>query len=338
MTATDTRSSDSELLPQTRSRFALFALIALAALLVLLPFFLSPIELNRLSRLIVLAVAVLGVNLLTGYTGLVSLGHGVFVGIGAFAVAKFIDLGIPTWPAILLATAFTGLTGLLVGLPALRIRGVHLAIVTFGLAVAFGPIARRLGSLTGGSTGLTVDNAGFTAPGGFVADHVWRYGASIAVVIFWLFVARNLIESRPGRAMQAVRDHEVAAAAFGVNLIRTKAGALAVSAAMAGSAGALQALINPFVSFGQFDAFLSLRLYAAAVVGGLGTLIGSIYGVLALIVVPAVNDAIGVVENDAIVFGIGLLVISLLAPRGIAGLIADRRNRNDPNQRNSFDS
>jgi len=308
------------------------------ALLVLAvpPFFLNSIELNRLSRLIVLAIAVLGVNLLTGYTGLVSLGHGVFVGIGAFSVAKFIDLGIPTWIALVCATVFTGLTGLLVGLPALRIRGVHLAIVTFGLAVAFGPVARRLGPLTGGSTGLTVDNSGFTAPGGFVADHVWRYAMSIVIVGGWLLLARNLVSSRPGRAIRAVRDHEVASASFGINLTRTKAGALAISAAMAGSAGALQALINPFISFGQFDAFLSLRLYAAAVLGGLGTLIGSVFGVVALIVVPAVNDLIGLVENDAIVFGIGLLAISLLAPRGIAGLLADRRKSPpDGDNRNS---
>lgn len=334
---TDKRPTPAQSPPRARLTRRNAAIAAIAAVLLLLPpQFLNSIELNRLSRILVLAIAVMGVNLLTGYTGLVSLGHGVFVGIGAFAVAKLIDIGVPAWPALLGATIITGLLGLIIGLPALRIRGVHLAIVTFGLAVAFGPVARKLGSLTGGTTGLTVDNSGFVAPGGIVSDATWRYLMSILVVTLWLWLARNLVTSRSGRAMRAVRDHEAASAAFGVNLTRTKAGALAISAAMAGTAGAMQALINPFVSQDQFDAFLSLRLYAAAVLGGLGTLIGSLFGVIALIVVPALNDLIGLLENDAIVFGLGLVIISLIAPRGLAGLLDDwRRGRHDSSPRNS---
>ena len=118
-----------------------------------------------------------------------------------------------------------------------------------------------------------------------------------AVVGLWFWLVRNLINSRMGRALRTVRDNEAAAATFGVSVRYAKAGSLAISSAMAGTAGALQAILNPYVGFSDFDAFLSLRLYAAAVIGGLGTLVGAVYGVIALIVVPAVNDALDLLAS-----------------------------------------
>lgn len=315
---------------RARSKLAFVGWLVLAALAVIPPLVASPLDLTKLSRLIVLVLAVLGVNLLTGYTGLISLGHGVFVGIGAFAMANFIDQGLSLYIAGLLATIFTGIVGVILGLPALRVRGLYLALITFGLALAFPPFARRLGKLTGGVTGRNVANDAFVPPAFLGLDdhvHIWRYASCLVVVALWFWLARNFVNSRVGRAMRTIRDNEPAAAAFGINIAKTKATVLAVSAAMTGTAGALQALLNPYVSHGDFDAFLSLRLYAAAVLGGLGTLIGAIFGVLALIIVPAVNGAIGLVDNEAVVFGAGLVLITFVAPGGLASLLR-RRNGN----------
>ena len=318
--------------PGERSRWFWPGWILLALVIVVPPLIVEPLDLNKLSRLVVLVLAVLGVNLLTGYTGLISLGHGVFVGVGAFTMANLIDQGMSLFIAGFLATAFTGAIGVLLGLPALRVRGLYLALITFGFALAFPPFARRLGSWTGGVTGRTVVNDAFVPPSFLGLDdqvHVWRYGCCIAVVALWFLIVRNLINSRIGRAMRTIRDDEAAAATFGINVRAVKAGVLAISAAMAGTAGVLQAILNPYVSHGDFDAFLSLRLYAAAVLGGLGTLVGAIFGVIALIAVPAFNGAVGLIDNEAVVFGAGLILVTFVAPAGIAGLFG-RRNGNPP--------
>jgi len=298
-----------------------WTILAIAA--VIPPLVSNDLQLNRLSRLVVLALAVLGVNLLTGYTGLISLGHGVFVGVGAFAMANLIDFGLPIVLAGIAATIFTGFIGLVLGLPALRVRGLYLALITFGFALGFPPLARRLGKLTGGVTGRTVENDGF-APPSFLGldDHVqiFRYVMCLVVVALWFLLARNLVRSRIGRAMRTVRDNEAAAATFGINVRFVKAGALGISSAMAGTAGALQAILNPYVSHVDFDAFLSLRLYAAAVMGGLGTLVGAVFGVLALILIPTLNGIVGLLDNAAIVFGAGLVIVTFLAPGGLAEL------------------
>lgn len=324
MSVEDTVSEPTTPLAPRPGRRISIGLILLLVVLAIPPFVTEPLELIKLSRLVVLVLAVLGVNLLTGYTGLISLGHGVFVGVGAFAMANFIDWGISLYIAGFLATLFAAVIGLLLGLPALRIKGIYLALVTFGIALAFGPVARRLGSWTGGTSGRNVDNDAFVPPGFLGLDdhvHVWRYIVCLAVVGLWFWLVRNLVNSRIGRALRTVRDNEPAAATFGVNVRYAKVGSLAVSSAMAGTAGALQAILNPFVGFSDFDAFLSLRLYAAAVIGGLGTLVGAIYGVLALIVVPFVNGVLDLLDSDSVVFGAGLVIMTFLAPSGIAGLL-----------------
>lgn len=364
--------------PQPRRRINL-SLVLLVLVLIVPPLVAEPLDLTKLSRLVVLVLAVLGVNLLTGYTGLISLGHGVFVGVGAFAMANFIDWGISLYLAGFLATVFAGVVGLLLGLPALRIKGIYLALVTFGIALAFGPVARRLGSWTGGTSGRTVNNDAFVPPSFLGLDdhvHIWRYGVCLAVVGVWFWITRNLVNSRIGRALRTVRDNEPAAATFGVNVRNAKIGALAVSSAMAGTAGALQVILNPYVGFSDFDAFLSLRLYAAAVIGGLGTLAGAVYGVIALIVVPSVGSTwtwlettldpvpllnlvlpaifqvldwlysaitaipfVGTIignfldlfRSESVLFGAGLVIMTFLAPSGIAGLIKDRgRGKSSP--------
>jgi len=325
-----TEPSDDMPVPPGRRIWQGLGWLLLGVAILIPPLISEPLDLNKLSRLVVLVLAVLGVNLLTGYGGMISLGHGVFVGVGAFAMANLIDQGMSLFIAGVLATMFTGLVGVVLGLPALRVRGLYLALVTFGMALAFPPLARRLGKLTGGVTGRTVTNDSFVPPGFLGLDdhvHIWRYGTCLVVAGLWFLLVRNFVDSRVGRALRTIRDDEAAAATFGINVARTKAVGLGVSAAMTGTAGALQAILNPYVSHGDFEAFLSLRLYAAAVLGGLGTLIGAVFGVFALIVVPRLNDAIGLIDNEAVVFGLGLIIITFVAPGGLASLLR-RRSRN----------
>lgn len=299
--------------------------VLLVVILVAAPLLTTDLQLRRFSQVLVLVLAVLGVNLCTGFGGLVSLGHGAFVGIGAFTMANLIDdLSLPLPVALLGSTLVAGAFGAVLGLPALRIKGTYLALITFGFALVLGPVARRMGTLTGGVTGRSVEfdpnPPGWTGLG---ADQVqlYRYLVCLAVVVLWFAAAWALIDSRMGRAIRAVRDDEVAASTFGVDLTAVKTGTFAISAAMAGTAGALQAFLFPFVSHTNYDVFLSLRLYAAAVIGGLGLLVGAVYGVAALLVVPVLNQFLGFIGSEAVVFGFGLIVLTYLAPGGLADLI-----------------
>ncbi len=301
--------------------------IIITLILLAMPFLATDLQLRRFSQVLVLVLAVLGVNFCTGYVGLVSLGHGVFVGVGAFAMANYLDdLSMPFLPAMVLSTATAGLFGVVLGLPALRIKGVYLALLTFGYALAFGPVARRLGTITGGVNGRSVEYAE-TPPSwtGLGADRtqLYRYAICVLVVLVWFALVHSLMSSRVGRAMRAVRDDETAAAAFGVDLTVIKTGAFGLSAAMAGSAGALQTFLFPFVTHSKFDVFLSLRLYAAAVIGGLGALVGAVYGVASLLLVPVIGRILGAEGSETIVFGLALILLTYLAPNGLAG-IADR--------------
>lgn len=298
---------------------------ALVVVLLALPLVLDQLQLRRTAGVLVLTLAVLGVVVATGHAGLITLGHGAFVGLGAFSLGAFVDLvGLP-YPLALVATFLVcWVTGWLLGLPALRIRGIYLALVTLGVGVIFPSLAKRFPSVTGGASGRAIDNT-LDAPAWLGDDHTitYRYLVCLAVCGLGFWLATNVVRGRVGRAMQAVRDDETSAATFGVELVGTKAGAFALSAALAGTSGALQAVMFPFVSHEQFDVFLSFRLYAAAVIGGLAYLMGAIYGVLALLVVPAVNSLLGLFDNDVFVFGAGLVLLTFVSPDGLAG-VAER--------------
>jgi branched-chain amino acid transport system permease protein len=306
-----------------RSRITSGLSAVVLVLLLVLPFLVDPLALRRTASVIVLTLAVLGVVVATGHAGLITLGHGAFVGLGAFAMGAYLDL---VHLPILLALVATFVTcwavDWLFGLPALRIRGIYLALITLGMGVVFPSLAKRFPKITGGVTGRPVDTT-LEAPGWLGDDHTitWRYFFCLAVCALLFWMTRNVLRTRVGLAMQAVRDDETSAATFGVNLVTTKAGAFALSAALAGSAGALQAVLFPFVSHEQFNVFLSFRLYAAAVIGGVAYVIGAAYGVIALIIVPIINGALGLFDNDVFVFGGGLIVLTFISPDGLAGWI-----------------
>lgn len=302
-----------------------------ALVLVMAPLVTTDLQLRRFTQVVILVLAVLAINLCTGFAGMVSLGHGVFVGVGGFAMANLLDDAGYSFPvALALAMVCSGLFGVVLGLPAIRVKGLYLALITFGFALVFGPIARRGGSLTGGPSGRSIefdtDPPGWTGLGPDKTQ-LYNYLVSLVVVILWIVALRALIDSRVGRAMRAVRDDEVAALAFGVDVTFVKTATFGISAAMAGTAGALDAFLFPFVSHTNYDVFLSLMLYAAAVVGGLGVLTGSVYGLVVLAVVPLLAQRLEFLGSPTLLFGLGLIVLTSIAPRGVAGLIDNLADR-----------
>ena len=297
----------------------IIGLVAVA--LVVLPFLVDPIALRRTASLIVLTLAVLGVVVATGYGGLISLGHGAFVGFGAFAMGAFLDLvHLPFLVALVATFLLSWLVGWLLGLPALRIKGIYLALITLGLGVVFPSLAKRFPAITGGGSGRPIEKT-MEAPAWLGPEYTvtYRYFFCLAICLLMFWLTSGVLNGRMGRAMQATRDDETSAATFGIDLVSTKAGAFGLSAALAGPAGALQAVLFPFVSHEQFNVFLSFRLYAAAVIGGAAYLMGAVYGVIALIVVPALNGLVGLFDNDVFVFGVGLIILTFISPDGIAG-------------------
>lgn len=306
------------------------ALAVALAVAVLLPMVVSRGLLEDFSRVFVLILAVLGVNLLTGTTGLISLGHGIFVGIGAFTMANLLDQKIPVVVALVLATAMAGAVGVIVALPSLRVRGPYLALITLGLSVMFPPIGRRLGRFTGSALGRTVNVDGFDPPDFLRLDehpHIWNYVVCLIVVTVWFWLTRNLLNSRMGRAIRATKDHEHAASAFGINLALAKAGTFGISAAMAGTAGALQAIIDPYLNTNSYDWRFSLELYTSAVIGGLGSLLGAVVGVLIYIGLPWLNEMVGVLDSPSLAFGLGLLIVIVVVPDGVVGLLRRVKGR-----------
>ena len=311
--------------------------------LAIIPFVTSTTGLRQASQIIISILAVLGVNVATGYGGMISLGHGVFIGVGAFATGYYVDgLGLPWLLAIALGAATAALSGALVGLPALRIKGIHLALVTLGLAIVFQPLSKRFPKFTGGVSGKGIE-AKFVAPSWWPSDTrmataVYRYLFCIVIVVLAIWATWNLVNSRFGRSMRAIRDNDTAAAVYGVDLISARLQTFAVSAGLAGLCGALQVVLVPFVSQEIYTPQQSLVIYATAVIGGLGTIWGSVLGVVARTAVGAAGKAaagadglgpigefLDLLDEPAFVFGVGLILLTFMFPRGLAGIKRSKR-------------
>ena len=320
------------------SRMSAFGIAVLCVALAVIPFLTTTTSLRQASQIIVSVLAGLGVNVATGYGGMISLGHGVFVGVGAFATGYYVDdLSMPWLLAITLGAATAGIAGAFVGIPALRIKGIHLALVTLGLAIVFRPLSKRFPSITGGVSGRSIE-ARFDAPGwwpgdGRMASSVYRYVFCVLIVVLALWATWNVVNSRFGRSMRALRDNDTAAAVYGIDLVSARVTTFAISAGLAGLCGALQVVLVPFVSQDKFPAQESLVIYASAVVGGLGTIWGSVLGVVARTVVAKAGDAVAgfdglgpigeffdLLDESAFVFGLGLIVLTFLFPTGLAGI------------------
>ena len=317
------------------------ALLA-GAWLIVMPLTSTVTELRQNTQIVVMVLAVLGVNIATGYGGMISLGHGVFVAVGSFAAAYAVDdMGLPWLLSILAGAAVAGAVGALVGLPALRIKGIHLALVTLGLAIVFQPLAKRVPAFSGGVSGRAV-GAEMVPPEWFGtsrwAEGLYRYLICLAIVALAMWVTHNVINSRPGRAMRAIRDNDTAAAVYGVNLVATRVNTFVVSASLAGLAGALGIVLVPFTSQESYPFQESLVLYATAVLGGLGSLWGSVLGVAIREVFSWIGELVGgvsglgpvsellsLLDEEQFVFGVLLVALTFIFPRGLVGMFARRR-------------
>src|SRR5690606_6029870 len=256
----------------------------------------------------------LGLNILTGYNGQISLGHGAFYAVGAYTAAVLMELGgVSYWLTLPIAAVICFAVGYLMGFPALRLEGHYLALATFALAVAMPQLLKwdLLEPWTGGVQGIVLMKPEplftFSLFGQKFNEDRWLYFVCLLVMLLMFWFARNLLKGRVGRALIAIRDHPTAAAAMGVNLPVFKSLAFGVSAAYTGVAGALGAIVVAFVAPDSFNALLSITFLVGCVVGGLASIHGAIFGALFIQFIPNVADQISKSAPWA-VYGIFLIV------------------------------
>ncbi len=315
-----------------RLRLAGWLVVLVLALLV--PFFFGSFRVGQFTQALALAIAVLGLNLLVGYSGQISLGHGAFFALGAYVSAILIvDHSVPYLLTLPIAGAVCAVAGFLLGLPALRLHGLYLALVTLGVAIAAPQIIKRAEGITGGTQGLSVDRPAAPAWTG-LADDQYLYFVTVAVVALMFLLAAGLVRGRVGRALIAIRENEIAAKTMGVDLARYKTGAFAVSAAYAGLGGALFTLPIGFLAPESFPLALSFAFLAAIVVGGLATIGGALFGALFIEFVPVyaadVNEALA-----GVIYGSVLILFMYLLPGGVMGIrrqISGRRRAGSQEQ------
>jgi branched-chain amino acid transport system permease protein len=266
------------------------------------------------------AIAILGLVILTGVSGQISLGHGAFLAVGGYTVAILGErLGAPYWLSICAAGAICGVLGLAIGLVALRLEGVYLALATFALAVATPSILKHFKGLTGGSAGITLAPVAVpSALHAYLSPEQWLYYLTWTIAALLFFVAAYVLHGRTGRAFRALRDNEVAAVSFGVNPYYYKTLAFGWSAAYAGVGGALMAIATAFVSPDSYGFAVSLALITGAVLGGLDTLWGALIGGAIVEFLPLWAQKVSSAA-PSIVYGVALIVVMVFAPGGIAG-------------------
>ena len=288
-----------------------------------LPFMLPSYMLFQLTMVMAYALALLGLNLLTGFNGQISLGHGAFFALGAYAAAMLIALaGWPYWATLPAAALLGGVVGYLFGRPALKLDGVYLALATFALGVVTPQLLKYKGlePWTGGSQGIVLDKP--DAPFGLPLDaDQWLYFFGLAVVLVMFLVAHNLLRGAIGQSLIAVRDHPIAAEAMGIDKARVKSITFGISALYTSVGGALSAVAVQFVAPDSFTVFLSISLLVGAVVGGLSSLSGALYGAVFIQFVPAFAEQVSKAAPWA-VYGAILLVLMLVWPTGVAGGVA----------------
>jgi len=303
------------------------ALIALALVAVALPFMVRGYQTFEYSRVIIFAIALLGLNLLTGYNGQISLGHGAFYAIGGYASAILTSkFGVPYWATLPITGLICFGAGFLFGFPALRLGGLYLALATFALALAVPQLLKfkAFDPWTGGVQGIVLAKpaAPFHLP---LTRDQWLYFVCLASAVLLFWIASNLVNSRMGRAMIAIRDHPIAAETMGVDAALIKTTTFGISAAYTGVAGALSSIVIGFVSPDSFGLFVSLFFVLGIVVGGLASIWGVVVGALFIEFVPNFADKLSDVlgEGARALPGaiLGALVIAIMyaAPTGAAG-------------------
>ena len=301
--------------------YGLLMLVLLAA-----PWLFAEYYLAQLTFVLIYSIVGLGLMLLAGFTGLFSIGHAAFLGVGAYAEAVFVNMGLPFPVALVLAGALAAAVGVVVGLPALRVKGIYLGIATLSFGFIVEEVLARWESVTRGNTGMHVgapDLFGFKLDTG-----ASFYFLCLAITIAATLAILNLLRSPTGRAFVAIRDSEISAQSMGIHLARYKTLSFALSAALAGVGGALYAHKLSFISPDQFGILQSIDLLLMVVIGGLGSVHGAFLGAIFLISMPqvialskdwlpaAVGQAPGL---QAMVYGTVLIAFVLFEPLGLYG-------------------
>jgi branched-chain amino acid transport system permease protein len=295
--------------------------LLLIAVACLLPFVLKSFVIFQLTLVMIYAIAIMGLNLLTGFNGQFSLGHGSFFAIGAYTAAILMDKYEFAYGAAIPAAALVAfLFGVLFGLPALRLENIYLALATFSLA-AVTPTMLKLHPFepwTGGVQGLYLlkPDAPFGLP---INSDQWLYFLTLGVGLLVYVIARNIVVSRTGRALQAIRDNPIAARAMGIHLSYYKTLAFGVSAMITGVAGALSAIVIAFVAPDSFTVTLSVALLVGMVIGGVGWLPGALIGAAFILFLPNFAEELSKGLSQAF-YGLLLLLIIYVMPLGAGGL------------------
>lgn len=291
-------------------------------------FVLQGYQLLQATNIIALAIAILGLNLLAGYNGQISLGQGAFLAMGGYTAAILMNrYGVPFWLAVPASGATSMVLGLLIAIPAVRLEMLYLALATFSLAVALPQIVKNkaVAVLTGGVEGLSIKRpAPWSELGLNVDQTLYLYALLVAVVMFWL--VRNLTTSRIGRAIEAIKDQPVAAATMAIDTRLYKRVVFCISAFLTGIGGGLGAVSTGFISADTYTIFVSITLLVGAVVGGFRSIFGAIFGAAFIVLLPM--QAEQVAQGAALaVFGAATMLFMWVMPDGFAGLCQSLRGR-----------
>jgi branched-chain amino acid transport system permease protein len=302
-------------------RLANWRLLAMSALILLaaaLPFALSKYHVFELTMVMIYAIAVLGLNILTGYNGQISLGHGGFFAAGAYTAAILMHrYGVPYWATLPPAALICFVLGVLFGLPALRFEGPYLALVTLAMALAMPQLLKYFDTWTGGQQGINLVKP--LPPSWLDLDRDrWLYFVAFAVLLLAIGVAANMLNGRTGRALVAIRDHPISAAAMGIHTARYKTIAFGTSTLFTGVAGALSAMVIGYVAPESFSLFLSISFLVGSAVGGIATIGGAIVGGFFIQFVPNLANDISDAAPWAI-YGLAMLFFMYAMPRGVVG-------------------
>jgi branched-chain amino acid transport system permease protein len=288
-------------------------------LLAVIPFALSDYQVFQLTLIVANSIALLGLNLLTGYNGQISLGHGAFYAAGAYTTAILMDkFGVPYWMTIPISGAVCYGLGWAVGFPALRLEGLYLALVTFAMGICVPQILKykHFEHMTGGVQGIVLNkpDAPFGLP--LTPDH-WLFLFTLAIMVGLFIAAKNLLRGHTGKALIAIRDNAIAAGSMGIDVAKYKTTTFGISAMYTGIAGSLCSLAIQFVAPDSFTA-LSISFLVGIVVGGLASISGAIYGAIFIQFVPHLAENISKAAPSAI-FGLLLIAFVYVLPLGIAG-------------------
>ncbi|HWP50018.1 MAG TPA: ABC transporter permease [Candidatus Limnocylindrales bacterium] len=306
--------------PSIPSYWKMIGLLGVLTVAVLLPFVVSSYRLFQFTMAYVYAIALLGLNMLTGYNGQISLGHGAFYALGAYTTAILIERGEMAYGwTIPIASFICLITGFLFGIPALRLEGLYLSLATFALALSIPQILKYFESWTGGVQGIILSKP--EVPFGLSLNpDQWLYFLVLGILVISFGIGWNLLRGRVGRAIIAIRDHPIAAETLGIPNALYKSLTFGVSAMYTGTAGALGALVVQFVAPDSFNEFLSISFLVGIVIGGLSSISGALFGAFFIQFVPTYAQNISKAAPWAI-YGIFLIVFMYVMPTGIAGFL-----------------